>query len=184
MSSLEKARKKPLEEPVEEAEPVCAEEEEISELKDRIQDMEGRIQEQNSTILRQRADVENYRKQLDKEKEEFAKCANRDIILDLLEVADNFERALPVLRKKDPQLALGMEMVYKQLMKTLEKYGLCGIEALGKKFDPVYHEAFLQEETSGPEGMVLEELQRGYKLQDKVIRHSKVKVSKSSKTKN
>ena len=179
MSTLEKARKKPVKEPAEEAKPVSAEEEEISELKDRMQEMEDRIQDQDYTILRQRADVENYRKQLDKEKEEFVKCANRDIILDLLEVADNFERALPVLRKKDHELTLGMEMVYKQLMKTLEKYGLCGIEALGKKFDPDYHEAFLQEETCGPEGMVLEELQRGYKLQDKVIRHSKVKVSKT-----
>lgn len=180
MSSQEKGCKKPAKEYAEEEKPVSAEEEEISELKDRVLELEGRIQDQDYTILRQRADVENYRKQLDKEKEEFAKCANRDIISDLLEVADNFERALPVLREKDPESAKGMEIVYKQLMKTLEKYGLCGIDALGKKFNPDYHEAFLQEETEGPEGMVLEELQKGYRLKDKVLRHSKVKVSKKS----
>ncbi len=179
MSSQEKEGKKPVKGLEQEEKPISPEEEEVSELKDRIKDLEERIQDQDYTILRQRADVDNYRKQLDKEKEDFVKCANKDIILDLLEVADNFERALPLLRKKDPESARGMDIVYKHLMKTLEKYGLCRIEAMGKKFDPGYHEAFLQEETEGPEGMVLEELQRGYLLKDKVIRHSKVKVSKN-----
>ena len=104
--------------------------------------------------------------------------ANKEVLLDILEVADNFERAIPLLRKKDPEGAQGMELIYSQLMKAMEKYGLSKIEAVGKKFDTRFHEAFLQEETDGLEGVILEELQKGYILNDKVLRHSKVKVSK------
>ena len=104
--------------------------------------------------------------------------ANKDVLLDVLEVADNFERAIPQLRKKDPEGAQGMELIYSQLMKAMEKYGLSKIGAVGKKFDTRFHEAFLQEETDGPEGVILEELQKGYTLNDKVLRHSKVKVSR------
>ena len=104
--------------------------------------------------------------------------ANKEVLLDILEVADNFERAIPQLRKKDPEGAQGMELVYQQLMKSLEKHGLARIDAVGKRFDTCFHEAFLQEETDGPEGVVLEELQKGYTLNDKVLRHSKVKVSR------
>jgi molecular chaperone GrpE len=177
MSSPEKNRKKPEKE-VEEEVMSSIEDEEISQLKDRIVELEDRIHDQDCTILRLRADIENYRKQLDREKEEFMRWANRAVLLDILEVADNFERAIPLLSKKDPEGAQGMKIIYSQLMKSLEKYGLSKIDAVGKKFDTCFHEAFLQEETEGPEGVILEELQKGYILNDKVLRHSKVKVSK------
>jgi len=154
-------------------------EEEISELKDRIKELEGRIEEQNCTNLRLRADFENYRKHLEKEKEDYMNWAKHGVLFDLLDVVDNFERALPQLRAKDPDGAEGMEMVYRQLCKVLEKHGLQRIDSVGKKFDTSLHEAFLQEGSDGPEGMVLEELQAGYLLNGKVLRPSKVKVSKS-----
>jgi len=177
MSSPEKPRKKPEKE-VSGDVVSSIQEEEISELKDRIAELEDRIHDQDCTNLRLRADVENYRKQLDREKEDFMRWANKNVLLDILAVADNFERAIPMLRKKDPEGAQGMEMVYSQLMKSMEKYGLSKIDVIGKKFDIRFHEAFLQEETDGPEGVILEELQKGYILNDKVLRHSKVKVSK------
>jgi molecular chaperone GrpE len=177
MSTPEKPRKNPGKEVSEEV-ASSVQEEEISELKDRILELEDRIHDQDCTNLRLRADVENYRKQLDREKEDFMRWANKDVLLDTLEVADNFERAIPQLRKKDPEGAQGMEMVYSQLMKSMEKHGLSKIDAVGKKFNPCFHEAFLQEESDGPEGVILEELQKGYMLNDKVLRHSKVKVSK------
>ena len=153
-------------------------EEEICELKDRIAELEERIHEQDCTNLRLRADFENYRRRLEKDKEDFMRWANRDVLLDILEVADNFERALPELRKNDPGCARGIEMIYSQLVKALEKHGISRIDAAGKKFDPNLHEALLQEESDGPEGIVLEELQKGYMLNGKVLRHSKAKVSR------
>ena len=151
---------------------------EVAEEKAEIGQLKERIAELEESLLRHLAEFENYRKQLDREKEEFMRCANERLIIEILDVADNFERALPELRKKDPEGAAGMEMIYRQLMKTLEKFGVRSIEAAGKKFDPYDHEAFMQQETEGPDGMVLEELQKGYRLNDKVIRHAKVKVSK------
>jgi len=151
---------------------------EVEEEGKEIGQLKARVAELEDSLLRQRAEFENYRKQLDREKEEFMRCANERLIIELLEVADNFERALPLLRKKDAEGAQGMEMIYAQLMKTLERFGVRPVEAAGKKFDPYHHEAFLQQETDGPDGVVLEELQKGYRLNDKVIRHAKVKVSK------
>lgn len=178
MSSPEKHVKKPVEE-VSEDGVSSIQEEEISELKDRIEELEDRIHEQDCTNLRLRADFENYRKHLEKEKGDYMKWANKDVLLDMLEVADNFERAIPQLRKTDQSGAQGMDMVYRQLTKALEKYGLGRIETTGKKFDTALHEAFLQEESEGPDGIVLEELQAGYTLNGKVLRPAKVKVSRS-----
>ncbi|HDI72788.1 MAG: nucleotide exchange factor GrpE [Candidatus Altiarchaeales archaeon] len=148
------------------------------ELEKEVEGLKKEIEELRKHSLRQRADFENYRKQLDREREEFMKYANEKLITQLLEVIDNFERALPELEKNDPESARGIEMIYKQLMQILEKAGLRRIEAIGKKFDPYYHEAFLREKSDEPEGTILEELQKGYMLNLKVIRHSKVKVSK------
>lgn len=148
------------------------------ELEKEVEILKKEIKELREHSLRQMADFENYRKQLDREREEFMEYANEKLITQLLEVIDNFERALPILKENDPESAHGIEMVYKQLVQILEKSGLRRIEAIGKKFDPYYHEVFLQEESDEPEGTIIEELQKGYMLNSKVIRHSKVKVSK------
>jgi len=140
-------------------------------------------------ILRMQADFENTRKRLEKEKQEFIKFANEGIILELLNILDDLERTLALAQEKHQDLQAflkGVEMILAHLYDLLKKYGLKPIEAKGKLFDPHYHEALLQVEANDvPEHTVLEELQKGYTLNDKVIRTAKVKVSKkvSSETK-
>lgn len=139
-------------------------------------DLEAEVKGREEDILRLRADFENYRKQLDREKEEFAKTANSRLITQLLDVVDNLERASSTI--KDRKTAEGVEMIYKQFYKTLEENGLRKIEALGREFDPYYHEVLMREDSDKEDGTVVEEFQTGYMLKDKVIRHSKVKIAK------
>jgi len=133
-------------------------------------------------ILRMQADFENTRKRLEKEKQEFIKFANEGIILELLNILDDLERTLDLAQEKHQDLQAflkGVEMILAHLYDLLKKYGLKPIEAKGKPFDPHYHEALLQVEADDvPEHTVLEELQKGYTLNDRVIRTAKVKVSK------
>ncbi len=133
---------------------------------------EQQIEELTSTLKQVQADFENYQKRTEKEQEKLCKSASKELIIELLPVLDSFELAL-----KDKQ-DKGLEMLYSQLMGILEKKGLKQIEALDKKFDPYLHEALLQESSEKEEGIVLEELQKGYMLNDQIIRHTKVKVSK------
>ncbi|MBD3249120.1 nucleotide exchange factor GrpE [Candidatus Woesearchaeota archaeon] len=136
------------------------------------QETEQNIEELTSALKQVQADFENYRKRTEKEQEKLCRSASKELIIDILPVLDSFELAL-----KDKQ-DKGLEMLYSQLMSILEKKGLKQIEALDKKFDPYLHEALLQEKSEKEEGIVLEELQKGYMLNDDVVRHTKVKVSK------
>ncbi|OYT42461.1 MAG: nucleotide exchange factor GrpE [Candidatus Altiarchaeales archaeon ex4484_43] len=142
-------------------------------------ELEAELKEKEEDILRLRADFENYRKQLNREKEEFAKIANEKLITQLLDVVDNFERAISTINDKETMK--GIKMVYRQFYKILEENGLKKIEALGKKFDPYYHEVLMREESDKEDGTIIEEFQTGYMLKEKVIRHSKVKVAKNIK---
>jgi len=146
------------------------------ELRGEIKNLKEKLTECKDQLLRNQAEFENYRKQLDREKEQFMKTANENLIKDLLEILDTMEIAINNI--KDRETADGIKSIYKKFMKILEDHGLKRIDAIGKKFDPYYHEAFMQEESDKPEGTVLEEFQAGYMLNFKVIRHSKVKVSK------
>lgn len=129
------------------------------------------LEDCEDTNLRLKADFENYRKQLDREREQFAGLAGEDIIVELLGVVDDLGRAAD---RGDE----GVELIHKNLIKILEDNGLKRIECVGGKFDPHYHEVMMQEESEQEEGTILEELQVGYMLKDKVIRHSKVKIAK------
>lgn len=142
-------------------------------------ELEAELIEREADILRLHADFENYKKHLDKEKAAFAAAANEDIIRDLLCVLDSFELAMPQI--KDEAAKKGFEMIYCQLKKVLEDAGLRRIEAKGKKLDPDHHEVLLGEDSDAEEGTVIEELQPGYILKDRVIRHSKVKIAKNKK---
>ncbi len=149
----------------------------------RVKELEGELKGYKERLLRLQAEFENYKKQLDRQKGEFAERANESLIKDLLGVLDDFERALMEKQKKgDKELLRGLELIYKNLFKVLEERGLKPIEVSGKKFDPYYHEVLLQEDSSKEGGVILEELQKGYLLNGKIIRHSKVKVSKKSKS--
>ena len=150
-------------------------------LEEEIKKKDKEIDEYKERLLRLQADFENYRKHLEREKEEFTKNANESLIRDLLNVLDNIEIAIKEIKKKDKEIAKGIELIYKDFLKILEKRGLKEIISVGKRFDPYYHEVMMQEFSDKEEGIILEEFQKGYTLNGKVIRHSKVKISKGKK---
>jgi len=133
-------------------------------------------------LLRLQADFDNIRKRLEKEKLDFVKFANEEVILELLNILDDLERAVDLAESKHQDLAAflkGVEMILAHLYDMVKEYGVKPIEAEGKLFDPNFHEALMQvEDNTKPEHTIVEELQKGYLLNDRVIRTAKVKVSK------
>ena len=149
-------------------------------LKKELEEKNKLLEEYLTRLKYLQADFENYKKRAAKEKEEFVKFANEGLIIKLLDVYENLERAIENGKKSRGKRALlkGVEMTYRQLKEILEKEGLAEIKAVGEKFDPFRHEALAKESKEGcEEGIILEEFQRGYMLNDKVIRYSKVKIS-------
>jgi len=145
----------------------------IEEYKEKTAQLEDRC-------LRLAADFENYKKRTGRQYEEILKNSNRDIIFNLLEVLDNFERALAAAVESSDfeSLHSGTELVYQSLFDMLKKEGLEPIEAVGEKFDPAYHEAMMQMESEEyDEGIVVRDMVKGYMLKGKVLRYSKVIVS-------
>ncbi len=130
-------------------------------------------------LQRLKAEFDNFRKRTVKEKEEAAKYASERIVCSLLPILDNFERALESAKNNRDfdSFSQGVEMIFRQLFKVLEGEGLKAIEAAGEQFDPNLHDALLTEVSDQAENIILEELQKGYYLKDKVIRPSRVKVS-------
>ena len=158
---------------------VTLTEEEYNKLKQEV----DKSKQGQDRILRLQADFENSRKRLEREKQEFLRFANEGIIAGLLNVVDDLERSLQLAQEKHEDFSAflkGIGMILAHLYDLLKKYGLSPIEAKGKVFDPDYHEALLKIETDDfPENTVVEELQKGYLLNDRVIRTAKVKVSKN-----
>lgn len=139
-----------------------------------------KIEELTDRVKRQMAEFENFRKRTEKEKSTMYEMGARDIIEKMLPVVDNFERGLASIPEdaKATPFADGMEKIYKQLQKTLEDAGVKPIEAKGKEFDPNFHNAVMHvEDESLGENTVAEVFQAGFKLGDKVIRFSMVKVA-------
>ena len=142
-------------------------------LKDKVTALEDRV-------LRQMAEFENFRKRTTKEKEQMFSMGEKNVIEKILPVVDNFERGLATIpeEEKGTPVASGMEMIYKQLTKVLEDLGVKPIEAVGKEFDPNFHNAVMQVESEEYEsGVVAQEFIRGYMYRDTVIRHSMVGVA-------
>ena len=130
-------------------------------------------------LKRQMAEFANFRKRTSKEKEQMFSMGEKSVIEKMLPVVDNFERGLAAVpeNEKDSAIVSGMEMVYKQLIKQLEDLGVKPIEAVGKEFDPNFHNAVMQVESDEFEtGVVAQEFQKGYTYHDMVIRHSMVGV--------
>ena len=137
-------------------------------------------EELTESLQRLQAEFENYRKRIEKEKEEFVKYAKADLIEKLLPILDSFESAFKNTKDKD-KFIKGTELIFAQLCSLLQSEGLRQIKAVGEKLDPYRHEVLLKQESEKEDDIILEELQKGYMLNDKVLRHSKVKVSKKSK---
>ena len=142
----------------------------------KLQDKEKEIAESTETLQRLQAEFENYKKRIEKESAEFRKYSNAKLITRLLPILDSFELALK--NTKEEGFKKGIELIYSQLYQTLEEQGLRKIEALNQKFDPYKHEVLLTEESGEDEDTIIEELQKGYMLNDAVLRHTKVKITK------
>jgi molecular chaperone GrpE len=146
----------------------------------RIRELEEKIEELKGQLLRVHADFDNFRKRTRQEKEDLVKYAAKGVILDLLAVVDNFDRALSALPDEEAyrDVRTGVEMVHRQLLSVLEKHGVQPMDVVGKPFDPALHEAVMQEPADGKEaGIVVQELQKGYTIHGKVLRPAMVKVT-------
>lgn len=157
----------------EEADNITEEQKEIERLKQEAEEWKNRS-------LRAQADLDNVRRRAKEEKEKAAKYRAQDLIESLLPVLDNFERAISATPETEEASSLleGVNMVYTQFFEAVQKEGLEVIETEGKTFDPHQHQAVMQVEEEGFESnQIVEELQKGYKLKDKVIRPAMVKVN-------
>ena len=143
---------------------------------------EKKIKELEDSLLRSKAEFINYRKRLEEEQSRLLKYCNEDLIKETLPILDNFERAIKMddknLDDEVSKFLSGFKMIYCNLVNILKSNGVIEIDGNNKPFDPTYHEAIMTEKRDGvEEGMVLEVLQKGYILKDKVIRPAMVKVS-------
>ena len=124
------------------------------------------------------AEFENFRKRSEKEKSQMYEVGAKSILEKILPVVDNFERGLKGMEESEDPFAQGMQMIYKQLMTSLEEAGVSPIEALGNEFDPNFHNAVMHvEDEEAGESEIVEEFQKGYMYHDIVLRHSMVKVA-------
>ncbi len=152
------------------------------EYKQMIEELNKKLKEAENKVLEEKAELINYRKRKDDEVRSMLKYANEDMVKELLSTIDNFERAIKLdddnLEDELSKFLEGFKMIYCNLVNILENYGVKAIDGGNKPFDPTYHQAVLTEKREGVEsGMVLEVLQKGYLLKDKVIRPAMVKVS-------
>lgn len=138
-----------------------------------------RIEELTDQVKRQMAEFENFRKRTEKEKTQMYEVGAKSIIEKILPVVDNFERGLAAVpeEQKSDAFVEGMDKIYKQMMTVFEELDVKPIEAVGKEFDPEFHNAVMQVESEEYEsGIVAQELQKGYMYRDSVVRHSMVAV--------
>ena len=148
--------------------------------KDKKDKKDLRIEELEDKVKRQLAEFENFRNRTEKEKSRMFEFGARDVIEKMLPVVDNFERGLAAIpeEEKGGPVASGMEIIYKQMMTTLEGLGVKPIEALNQPFDPNFHNAVMHvEDEEIEESTVVEEFQKGYIYKETVIRYSMVKVA-------
>lgn len=157
--------------------------EDIEALQKAIAEEKGKAEKYLANWQRSQADLENYIKRAEQEELETVECANRMLILDLLPILDDFERAfasLPV-ELDEQNWTEGMKLIYNRVKAVLETQGLAEIKAKGEYFDPYWHEAAGQLE--GEEGIVVEEIRKGYKFKDKLLRPSMVMIGAGNKNK-
>ena len=144
--------------------------------------LNNKIKELEEKVLYKDAELLNYKKRKDLEVSSMLKYANSDIILEMLSIVDDLERAIKlddnILDDEVSKFLSGIKIIYSRLISILEKYEVKEIDALNKEFDPTYHQAVLTEKVEGVKpNIVVEVLQKGYMYKDKVIRHTMVKVS-------
>ncbi len=161
---------------------INGEEDPVKELEAKLEAQEKETEETYDRLLRISAEFDNYKKRSSREMEEFRKFANQSLIKEMLSVVDNLELAMNSTnghKAIDKDLLQGLEMTYKEILKVFEKFAVKPIDASGKPFDPTFHEAVMQEETNdSPKNTVINELQRGYMIHDRLLRPAMVVVAK------
>lgn len=177
----EEQTQEPIQEVVNEKEdPVLLLQTQLMEEQKKNADLEAKLEEYENKVLRMQADFENARRRSRLDLEATEKYKAQSLITELLPAIDNFERALKVDTDNEQAKSIlqGMEMVYRSLLDAFKKEGAEQIEAVGKEFDPHYHQAVMQVNEPGfGSNIVVEEFQKGYILKDRVIRPSMVKVN-------
>ncbi len=146
----------------------------------KLEALENQKKELEDKVMRQMAEFENYRKRTEKEKATMFEMGAKSVIEKMLPVVDNFERGLASVSEEEQTDPIyeGMNLIYKQLIGELDKLGVKPIEALGQEFNPDLHNAVMQVESEEfEEGIVAQELQKGYMYRDSVVRHSMVAVA-------
>ena len=164
------------------AEDVIVEEvpEEIDESEKKIAELQAKLDESENKMLRAQADFDNFRRRSRLDQEAAQKYRAQSLVSEIIPALDNFERALQIEADNDHTKSLlqGMNMVYNQLIQALQSEGVETIKSVGEQFDPHQHQAVVQVEDENFEpNTVVEELQKGYKLKDRVIRPAMVKVN-------
>ena len=152
----------------------------IFKKKEKKDKKDEQIEELNDKLKRQMAEFDNFRKRTEKEKSQMYDMGAKSIIEKILPVIDNFERGLAGVPEEEKSNAFvdGMDKVYKQMLTTLAEAGVTPIEAVGKEFDPNFHNAVMHvEDEEAGENIIVEEFQKGYVYRDTVVRHSMVKVA-------
>lgn len=145
--------------------------------------------ELTKTVQYVHAEFQNYKKRIERDQKDHVQSANKNLILNILPVLDNFELAIKTSTKHlennteggqcvEEEFLKGMELIYSQMQDILKKEGVEAIDVLDCKFDPYRHECLMQGDSDKESQTILEEFQKGYLMKDKVIRHSKVKVAK------
>jgi molecular chaperone GrpE len=145
-----------------------------------IEDLQKQVDQYKDLLLRKAAEFDNYRRRVENETSNILKYAAESLVEDLLPVLDDFERSLKHMKesKENDALVKGIELIYQKLFKVMEGRGVKSFDTVGKEFNVDYHDALLQIPRSDvPNHTILEEVERGYTLNDKVIRHAKVVVS-------
>jgi molecular chaperone GrpE len=170
----------PGSEPVATIEPGTITPEQLVELKERA----AKADEHWERLLRTTADLENFKKRAAREKDEARRFANETILQKLIPVLDNFDMALAAAQNSQAgnvhSLQAGINMIHQQLKNALVESGLEEVDAAGKMFDPNLHEAVSQKETSeAPEGQVVQQMRKGYRLRDRLLRPASVVVAKA-----
>lgn len=148
---------------------------------EKLNEAYNKISELEDSLLRSKADFINYRKRLEEEQTRLFKYCNEDLVMEILPIIDSLERAINMddnnLEDEVSKFLSGFKMIYCNLISVLNKYGVKAIDGNNKPFDPAFHQAVMTESSDMESGMVIEVLQKGYLLKDKVIRPAMVKVS-------
>lgn len=168
------------EENTEEAEETVGEKKSIFKKKEKKNKKDEQIEELTDRLKRQMAEFDNFRKRTEKEKSQMYEIGAKNVVEKMLPIVDNFERGLSAVPEEERENPFyeGIDMIYKQLMTTLEEIGVKPIESVGVEFNPDYHNAVMHiEDEEVGENIVVEEFQKGYTYRDNVVRHSMVKVA-------